>query len=100
MDVQQATVDPPPASTPRPATDLRSILGRRVTVCRYDDDTGIPQYVTDHRAASEVFTDGDRRLYVRVVTEAAWYAWMSDTGPKPGRCPRAVAVPAYLVFVD
>ncbi len=88
-DIELEVPPAPPARVPRPVTEVPTVLGRRVELVSYDEETGVPLYVPDHRAASEVYLDTlDNRRYINVVIEADWYAWQADSRPdKPPRCP-------------
>lgn len=84
---------PPPARTPTPASEARSLTGRRVIL------DSVEGYVHDVRAVSEVRHDLDGD-FVMVATEADWYDWSAPAYPI-GQWPRgSKAWPVQLVYVD
>lgn len=92
-----------PALTVTPAARYRGRLtGRRVIVRTWLGGAEVPQDIRDMRAVSEPqLAELEGVVYVRVVDEASWYAWQADTSEgKPGVCPKAIAVPIDVVWVE
>lgn len=86
---QFRTLDPPPPREARRVEAGMPTKGQRVVCLRPEG------HMRDVRAASDPFDGEDGRLYIRVVTEAAWYRWALI-----GVEPDVQTWPAYLVFVE
>ena len=92
----RASFGRPPARVPVPVTDVPTVRGKRVILSHAEYG-----FIYDMRATSEVeqYADGP---YVRVISEAKWYAWLAeDETTRAPQGPRgAVAWAASLVYVE
>ncbi len=84
------SLDEPPRRTPVRATDADLISGRRVV--RLVDDGGEQR---DLRAVTELHTNNDGDICVRVAIELDWYRWAWS-----GRSPKTLEVPIHLVWIE
>lgn len=81
------------------AERLAHTSGMRVRLPVVDEFTGAVDWAPDFRAVSDPWLeDLEGKMYVRVSTEQAWYAWKSvHTTPWPKE---SAAWPARLVMVE
>ena len=78
----------PPARQPRPAATEPTLTGKRLVLSTPEG------FVYDHRAASEIITDGQGGAFIEVVTEEQWFF---DT---PENHQPAARWPVHLVWVE
>ena len=88
------TYGPPPPTRWILAVDLPGVYGRRA--CHVKPTTT----VYDLRCASDVF-ESSGGLYVNVVLEAQWYAWLDlDDDSRPEQIPRATCMSARHIWIE
>jgi len=85
---ESPALDAPPVRRARRPSAGDTLLGRRIIRAVADG------FVRDLRALSDLYRAGTE-LYVRVCTEAEWYAWAMT-----GRAPESVEVSALDLWVD
>ncbi|MEV6926904.1 hypothetical protein AB0M46_20680 [Dactylosporangium sp. NPDC051485] len=88
------SLDAPPARSPRPAHDVKTITGLRVVrVPGPDDKTGRDQ--RDLRAVTEAYNSAEGDICIRVCRELDWYRWAWS-----GQPPKTLEVPIHLLWVE
>jgi hypothetical protein len=83
------SLDVPAPRIPVPAVDVDAITGRRVI----EVVDGAER--RDLRAVTEVHTNADGDICVRVATELDWYRWAWS-----GQAPKTIEVPVHLLWVE
>lgn len=83
------SLDAPGPRVPVPAVDVDAIIGRRVVEVTDDGER------RDLRAVTEVHTNGDGDICVRVAAELDWYRWAWS-----GKAPKTIEVPVHLLWVE
>jgi hypothetical protein len=83
------SLDVPAPRIPVPAVDVDAVTGRRVI----EVVDGAER--RDLRAVTEVHTNADGDICVRVATELDWYRWAWS-----GQAPKTIEVPVHLLWVE
>lgn len=83
------SLDAPPRRDPVPVVQADAVCGRRVVQVV----NGVER--RDLRAVTEVYTDDEGDICIRVATEADWYRWTWT-----GQTPRTLAVPVHLAWLE
>jgi hypothetical protein len=84
------SLDEPPRRSPAKALDAPRITGCRVVRVL---DSGEEE--RDLRAVTEMHTNNDGDICVRVAPELEWYRWAWS-----GRAPRTLEVPVHLLWIE
>lgn len=87
--IRLVSLDTPPQRDPVPILESGTVTGRRVVQVL----DGIER--RDLRAVTEVHTDDNGDICIRVATEVDWYRWAWT-----GQTPRTMAVPVHLVWAE
>jgi hypothetical protein len=83
------SLDGPASRVPVPAVEVDAVSGRRVVQVV----DGVER--RDLRAVTEVHTNADGDICVRVATEMEWYRWAWS-----GQSPKTIEVPVHLLWVE
>jgi hypothetical protein len=83
------SLDVPAPRVPVPAVEVDAVSGRRVVQVV----DGVER--RDLRAVTEVHTNTDGDICVRVATEMEWYRWAWS-----GQSPKTIEVPVHLLWVE
>lgn len=93
--VEPITWGEPPAMRWVPIVDVPKALGKRLALMTKDGP------VFDHRAVSEVFSDGTQGSYVYVAHDVQWWDWVHEhPSTRPPRVPRATTWSTRHVWVE
>jgi hypothetical protein len=83
------SLDAPPRRDPVAAVDVGVVTGRRVV----QTSEGVER--RDLRAVTELYSNAEGDISVRVATELEWYRWAWS-----GKSPRTLEVPVHLLWVE
>jgi hypothetical protein len=83
------SLDEPAPRIPVPAVEVDALSGRRVV------QVGDGGEQRDLRAVTEVHTNSDGDICVRVALELEWYRWAWS-----GQAPKTIEVPVHLLWVE
>lgn len=83
------SLDAPPGRRPVAVVDAGPVTGRRVVWLRDGRER------RDLRAVTELHTNADGDICVRVAAELDWYRWAWS-----GRSPKTLEVPVHLLWVE
>lgn len=89
-----ASLDAPPPRIPLPARDVANIGGRRVVRIPGPDEKSASDR-RDLRAVTELYTNADGDIAVRIANELDWYRWAWT-----GQTPRTLEVPVQCIWVE
>jgi len=83
------SLDAPANRLPVPAVDVDALSGRRIVQVV----DGVER--RDLRAVTEVHTNADGDICVRLATELEWYRWAWS-----GQAPKTMEVPVHLLWIE
>ena len=83
------SLDAPATRMPIPAVDVDALSGRRIVQVV----DGVER--RDLRAVTEVHTNADGDICVRLATELEWYRWAWS-----GQAPKTIEVPVHLLWIE
>ncbi|GAA1879983.1 hypothetical protein [Asanoa iriomotensis] len=83
------SLDSPAVRTPMAAVDVDALSGRRIVQVV----DGVER--RDLRAVTEIHTNADGDICVRVATELEWYRWAWS-----GQAPKTLEVPVHLLWIE
>ena len=83
------SLDAPATRMPVPAVDVDALSGRRIVQVV----EGVER--RDLRAVTEVHTNADGDICVRLATELEWYRWAWS-----GQAPKTLEVPVHLLWIE